>query len=163
MSGSNMKDGDFMKNFSLMIGALILLTVVIYVLAQNVAGDITKLGVVAEKQGATDKNKIARIEPVGKLVLAGAVGSTVSSAQAADGASTYNTACVGCHGSGAAGAPKVGDKGAWKARIAKGNAALYGVALNGKPGTAMLPKGGNASLSDAAVKAAVDYMVGQSK
>lgn len=163
MSGSNMKDSDFVKNFSLMIGALILLTVVIYVLAQNVAGDITKLGVVAEKPGATDKTKIARIEPVGKLVLAGAVGSTVSSAQAADGASAYNTACVGCHGSGAAGAPKTGDKAAWKARIAKGKAAMYEIGIKGKAGTAMLPKGGNASLSDDAVKAAVDYMIAKSK
>jgi len=163
MSGSNMKDGDFMKNFSLMIGGLILLTLVIYVLAQNVAGDHHKGGVVVSENGASDANKIARIEPVGKLVLAGAVSSTVSSAQAADGAGTYNSTCVGCHGSGAAGAPKVGDKAAWKPRIAQGNATLYKVALHGKPGTAMLPKGGNASLSDDAVKAAVDYMVSKSK
>lgn len=160
MSGSKMSDNDFMKNFSLMIGALIVLTVVIYVLAQNVAGDKTKTAKAAPDD---DSALIARIEPVGKLVLAGAVSSTVSSAQAADGASAYNTACVACHGSGAAGAPKTGDKAVWKPRIAKGMPALYEVALKGKPGTAMLPKGGNASLSDAAVKAAVDYMVSQSK
>ena len=154
-----MSDNDFLKNFSLMIGALIVLTVVIYVLAQNVAGEKTKTA----KASNDDKALVARIEPVGKLVLAGAVGSTVSSAQAADGAGTYNTACVGCHGSGAAGAPKTGDKAAWKARIAKGMPAMYNIGIKGKPGTAMLPKGGNASLSDAAVKAAVDYMVGQSK
>lgn len=159
MSGSKMSDSDFMKNFSLMIGALIVLTVVIYVLAQNVAGDKTKTA----KAANDDKALVARIEPVGKLVLAGAVGSTVSSAQAADGAGTYNTACVGCHGSGAAGAPKTGDKAAWKARIAKGMPAMYSAGIKGKPGTAMLPKGGNASLSDAAVKAAVDYMVAKSK
>jgi len=158
-----MKDGDFMKNFSLMIGGLIVLTLVIYVLAQNVATGHGKGGVEVSKADSTDAAKIARIEPVGKLVLAGAVSSTVSSAQAADGAGTYNSTCVGCHGSGAAGAPKTGDKAAWKARIAKGNAALYNTALKGKPGTAMLPKGGNASLSDAAVKAAVDYMVSKSK
>jgi cytochrome c5 len=161
MSGSKMSDNDFMKNFSLMIGALIVLTVVIYVLAQNVAGDKSKTK--TAKVSTEDKALIARIEPVGKLVLAGAVGSTVSSAQAADGASTYNAACVACHGSGAAGAPKTGDKAAWKARIAKGMPALYEVGIKGKPGTAMLPKGGNATLSDAAVKAAVDYMVGKSK
>jgi len=159
MSGSKMSDNDFLKNFSLMIGALIVLTVVIYVLAQNVAGEKTKTA----KSSNDDKALVARIEPVGKLVLAGAVGSTVSSAQAADGAGTYNTACVGCHGSGAAGAPKTGDKAAWKARIAKGMPAMYNIGIKGKPGTAMLPKGGNASLSDAAVKAAVDYMVAQSK
>ena len=159
MSESNMSNSEFMKNFSLMIGALILLAVIIFVLAQNVAGDSVKTA------GVTKENKelIARIEPVGKLVLAGAVGNTVASAQAADGAATYNGTCVGCHGTGAAGAPKVGDKAAWKPRIALGMDTLYKVALHGKPGTAMMAKGGNAGLSDDAVKAAVDYMVSKSK
>lgn len=159
MSGSKMSDNDFMKNFSLMIGALIVLTVVIYILAQNVAADGTKTVAMSDE----DKALVARIEPVGKLVLVGAVASTVSSAQAADGAAAYNTACAGCHASGAAGAPKTGDKAAWKARIAKGMPTMYKIGIKGKPGTAMLPKGGNASLSDADVKAAVDYMVAKSK
>jgi cytochrome c5 len=62
---------------------------------------------------------------------------------------------------GAAGSPKLGDKAAWEARIATGNDALYASALNGKG--AMPAKGGRADLSDDAVKAAVDYMVAQSK
>jgi len=160
MSESNMSDSDFMKNFSLMIGALILLAVVIFVLAQNVGGNEVKAAGITKKD---NKEQIARIEPVGKLVLATAVGNTVSTAQAADGAATYNGTCVACHGTGAAGAPKVGDKAAWKPRIALGMPTLYKVALHGKPGTAMMAKGGNAALSDAAVKAAVDYMVGKSK
>ena len=41
--------------------------------------------------------------------------------------------------------------------------ALYASALNGVPGTAMTAKGGNPSLAEADVKAAVDYMVGASK
>jgi cytochrome c5 len=41
--------------------------------------------------------------------------------------------------------------------------ALYNVGLKGKPGTAMMAKGGNASLSDDDVKAAVDYMVDAAK
>ena len=159
MSESNMSNSEFMKNFSLMIGALILLAVVIFVLAQNVAGDSVKSAGLTK----ADKDQIARIQPVGKLVLAGAVGNTVSSAQAADGAATYNGTCVGCHGTGAAGAPKVGDKAAWKARIAQGKETMYKIALHGKPGTAMMAKGGNAGLSDEAVKAAVDYMVSKSK
>jgi len=159
MSESNMSNSEFMKNFSLMIGALILLAVVIFVLAQNVAGDSVKSAGLSK----ADKDQIARIQPVGKLVLVGAVGNTVSSAQAADGAATYNGTCVGCHGTGAAGAPKVGDKAAWKARIAQGKETMYKIALHGKPGTAMMAKGGNAGLSDDAVKAAVDYMVSKSK
>jgi cytochrome c5 len=72
----------------------------------------------------------------------------------------YNSVCVACHGAGIAGAPKAGDKAAWKARIAQGKDVLYNSALHGK--NAMPPKGGS-SAPDADVKAAVDYLVSQSK
>lgn len=77
------------------------------------------------------------------------------------GQSVYNTACMACHSTGAAGAPKTGDKGAWGPRLAKGNATLYEHAIKGF--NAMPAKGGNTALSDADVKAAVDYLVAQSK
>ena len=82
-----------------------------------------------------------------------------------DGKSVFQGTCSVCHGAGIAGAPKVGDKAAWGPRIAEGTPTLYQHALNGftgKSGT-MPPKGGNLSLDDAQVKAAVDYMVGQAK
>jgi cytochrome c5 len=69
--------------------------------------------------------------------------------------------CGTCHGAGLAGAPKIGDKGAWAARIAAGNDKLYANAIKGK--NAMPARGGNASLSDAEVKAAVDRMVAASR
>jgi cytochrome c5 len=65
------------------------------------------------------------------------------------------------HGTGVAGAPKLGDKAAWAPRIKQGKVTLYNHALHGKG--AMPPKGGNASLADDAVKAAVDYMVSASQ
>ena len=77
----------------------------------------------------------------------------------ADGAETYNKACVACHASGAAGAPKLDDKAAWAPRIALGKDALYTSVIKGKG--AMPPKGGQMQLSDDDVKAAVDYMVSQ--
>lgn len=77
------------------------------------------------------------------------------------GEAVYKQACLMCHASGAAGAPKLDDKAAWGPRIAKGKDALYTSALKGK--NAMPAKGGNASLSDADVKATVDYMVGKAK
>jgi cytochrome c5 len=77
------------------------------------------------------------------------------------GKSTYDTACVACHGTGAAGAPKLGDKAAWGPRLAQGLPALHASALKGKG--AMPPKGGNAALPDDAVKAAVDYMASAAK
>jgi cytochrome c5 len=80
---------------------------------------------------------------------------------AADGKAIYSQVCVACHQAGVAGAPKFGDKAAWAPRIAQGMDALYAVALKGKG--AMPPRGGQTSLSDAAVKAAVDYMVAAGK
>lgn len=79
----------------------------------------------------------------------------------ADGKATYDKACMACHATGAAGAPKLGDKAAWAPRIKTGNAALYNSVLKGKG--AMPPKGGQAAIPDADIKAAVDYMVNASK
>lgn len=83
----------------------------------------------------------------------------------ADGQKTFQQACFACHGTGAAGAPKVGDKAAWGARIKGGKATLYKHALEGFKGEKgfMPAKGGRTDLSDDAVKAAVDYMVAQIK
>jgi cytochrome c oxidase subunit 2 len=78
-----------------------------------------------------------------------------------DGKKTYEGLCAACHGAGIAGAPKVGDKAAWTARIAQGDATLAKHAIEGI--RAMPAKGGNPALSDAEVKAAVEHMVGLSK
>lgn len=77
------------------------------------------------------------------------------------GQQAYTQACAFCHDKGIAGAPKTGDKTVWSARLAKGNDALYASALKGKG--AMPAKGGNPSLSDDKVKAAVDYLVAKSR
>ena len=117
-----------------------------------------------------------RIAPVAKLQLEGdapiapaaaapKVATVAAAAPAAagkpDGKKVFDTACMACHATGAAGAPKMGDKAAWAPRIKAGNDALYASSIKGKG--AMPPKGGNAALGDADVKAAVDYMVAGSK
>ena len=86
---------------------------------------------------------------------------TASGSVIADGAATYKQACAACHATGAAGSPKLGDKATWGPRIAQGNDALYTSAIKGKG--AMPPKGGRVDLGDDVIKAAVDYMVSQSK
>lgn len=74
------------------------------------------------------------------------------------GKSIYDATCHTCHTTGVAGAPKAGDKAAWAPRLKEGMKTVYAIALKGKG--AMPPKGGNTALSDADVRAAVDYMVG---
>lgn len=84
-----------------------------------------------------------------------------ANASAASGKDVYEATCAACHSSGAAGAPKTGDKAAWAPRLAAGAAALHASAIKGKG--IMPPKGGNGALSDADVTAAADYMLAQSK
>jgi c(7)-type cytochrome triheme protein len=93
-------------------------------------------------------------------MTAGALGLVGAASAWADGKTVYETNCVACHGSGVAGAPKMGDAAAWAPRIKAGQAALYESAIKGKKG--MPAKGGNPAIPDADVKAAVDYMVAQS-
>ncbi len=95
------------------------------------------------------------------MMVAGIVLSVMGTQAMADAAANYQQICFACHGTGAAGAPIVGNKDAWKPRIATGMDALYNSALHGK--NAMPAKGGRTDLSDAEVKAIVDYMVSQSK
>jgi cytochrome c5 len=92
-------------------------------------------------------------------------GTTVAAAGAGGGQGTYQTTCVACHGAGVAGAPKLGDKGDWGPRIAQGQPVLYQHALQGYTGKkgVMPPRGGNSTLADTEVQAAVDYMVSQAK
>jgi cytochrome c5 len=89
------------------------------------------------------------------------VAQAAAPAAAVDGEKVYKGICFSCHDVGVAGSPKLGDKAAWAARIAAGNDSMYGIAINGK--NAMPAKGGNPALSDAEIKAAVDFMVSKSK
>jgi len=89
------------------------------------------------------------------------VAQAAAPAAAVDGEKVYKGICFSCHDVGVAGSPKLGDKAAWAARIAAGNDSMYGTAINGK--NAMPAKGGNPALSDAEIKAAVDFMVSKSK
>jgi cytochrome c5 len=82
-------------------------------------------------------------------------------AGSADGKAVYDKTCFACHAQGLAGAPKLGDKEAWAPRIKQGTATLVQSVTNGKG--AMPPKAGNTALTDAELRAGVEYMVSQSK
>ena len=91
----------------------------------------------------------------------GAAVKTAAAGGPGSGKKLYDTVCMACHAAGIAGAPKTGDKAAWKPRIAAGKEALYNSAIHGK--NTMPAKGGLTSAADGDVKAAVDYMVSQAK
>ncbi|MEZ0306856.1 MAG: cytochrome c5 family protein, partial [Ramlibacter sp.] len=81
-------------------------------------------------------------------------------AAAGGGEALYKQACFACHATGAANAPKLGDKAAWAPRVKLGVPALVQAVVKGKG--AMPPKGGTAA-SEAELRAAVEYMVSASK
>jgi cytochrome c5 len=91
---------------------------------------------------------------------AAAPAQTAAAGASASGEALYKQTCFACHGTGAAGAPKFGDKAAWAPRVAKGLPTLVDHATKGF--NAMPPKGGS-SASDAEVRAAVEYMVNAAK
>lgn len=81
------------------------------------------------------------------------------------GKSVYGKVCAMCHAVGAAGAPKPGDKADWGPRIAQGVPMLQKHALEGFTGAKgqMPARGASTTLTDDEVKAAVAYMVDQSR
>ena len=106
----------------------------------------------------------ARISPVGDLCMSGddcAAAPVVVASGPRSGEEIYNSKCVACHASGAAGAPKFGDVAAWAPRISKGIDVLYTGAINGING--MPAKGLCMDCSDDEIKVTVDYMVSNSQ
>ncbi|MFO1306378.1 MAG: c-type cytochrome [Burkholderiales bacterium] len=102
---------------------------------------------------------------VGGALLIALAGATAASAQTAaaperSGKQVVDALCISCHGTGNAGAPKIGDQKAWAPLIAKGLTALSKAAMSG---TGNMPShGGNMKLSDIEVERAITYMVNQS-
>lgn len=151
------EDAAFFRTLTWVMGLLTLFFIAIIILARVVTAN--EGANVDERQRAAIEK---RIKPVGQVSVGSVQVAAASAAAApADPKQTYQQACFACHGTGAAGAPKLGDKGAWSARIAQGNATLYDHAIKGFKG--MPPKGGRADLSDDTIKAVVDFMVAEAK
>ena len=125
------------------------------------------LGATVSAYGVSDKQRAEieeRIQPVGQLCLEGDsnCGAAVAAASGAKSAEDiYNSNCMACHSTGAAGAPKLGDASAWSVRLDKGIETVYANAINGI--NAMPAKGLCMSCSDDEVNAVVDYIVENSQ
>ncbi len=120
-----------------------------------------------ERSVFSDRAIEERIKPVGSVCVEGEECGTAAPAgeEVASGPrsgdAVYTASCAACHATGAAGAPKTGDAAAWAPRIAQGNATLVKHAIDGL--NAMPPKGMCMTCSDDEIKAAVEYMVNESK
>ncbi len=158
-------DDVFVKNFLAVLGALVVFTILAFILARAIGSASM------EKVYGSPKAVEARIRPVGKVRIAGeepppvepamqtatAAPAAPVAAPAKTGAEVYQVACLACHATGVAGAPKTGDKGAWDTRLQQGVDMLVTNAIKGK--NAMPAKGGNPTLSDNDVKNAVMYIL----
>ena len=160
-------DRKFFDTFMLVLGILLGITIALIILARIIAAN--SMADFKAADPVVQREIAARIGPVAKVAVAGQDNSALMPeaaapvAAAADlpGETVYNQACVACHGAGIAGAPKLGDKAAWVARIAQGSDTLNTHALQGFQGKGgyMPPKGGRTDLSDQSVINAVDYMI----
>ena len=110
-------------------------------------------------QASEDKTEVEnRIAPVGQVYLAGAQPVKAAAPSGPkSGADVYQTSCFACHGTGAMGAPKKGDKAEWDTRVAQGMDVLLEHAIKGF--NAMPPKGTCMACSDDEIKAAVEFML----
>jgi cytochrome c5 len=122
---------------------------------------------VATAKHMSDHNIEERLKPVHSVYVEGdEVPQVANAAPAAAGGGSsaarsgeqiYNTNCMACHTTGAAGAPKIGDAADWNARMEKGIDTVYSHAIDGF--NAMPPKGTCADCSDDEIKATVDYIL----
>lgn len=97
-----------------------------------------------------------RLAPVGRVELAAAGGAKALQS----GEAVYALSCGACHTAGLAGAPKLGDAGAWSPRIKQGFDLMVKHSIEGFK--AMPAKGGNSDLDNLEVARAVAFMANKS-
>ena len=91
-----------------------------------------------------------------------AFGTAAAQAESAvpAGETIYRANCAHCHDQGVNGAPRIGDRKAWRARIAEGKRMQVRMAIKGI--RKMPPRGGNPKLTDEEMEHAVVYLLNRS-
>ena len=165
---SQEQDRAFFRNFALVLVVLAVLMVTFMFLGGLIGGSddasTSDAAVVMENTAPVAKVQIEGDEPEAPATSESTEVAAAEGDNAGKGA--YDSICVACHGSGIPGIPQLGDAAAWAPRIEQGSDTLYERAINGYTGSSGMPmpaKGGNPSLSDDDVKAAVDYIVANSQ
>lgn len=153
-------DKQFYKIFSWITVIIIGLAIIIAILSNVFASSVTKDHYDSVKHDTTQE-RIGSSENINLASNPTFKTEIIEVASSKSGKDIYNSVCMSCHMSGAAGAPITGKADQWTDRLAKGNDTLYSNAING---IGVMPaKGGLMSLSDEDVKKAVDYMIKESK
>jgi len=161
------QDKEFYGTFIAVMVGLAVLAVILVFTAISLTSDVSEY--------KPEEVVIENIKPVGEVYIAGVsepaetatsagADMTADAGEAAapkSGDQVYNSNCIACHGTGAAGAPKLGDAAAWAPRIAAGMDSLLAHATNGL--NAMPPKGLCMNCSSAELQAAIEYMVSKSQ
>ncbi len=141
----------------------VLITIVAATLV--IAGCSDKQDAASDAMDTTTGMASDTAESAGEMTSDAEEGASEAVSEVSDGGATgqkiYKQSCQACHANGVANAPKPGDKAAWAPRIATGIDAMLAVAKKGKG--AMPPKGTCMGCSDDDLKAAIEYMVSQSK
>ncbi|MDD9817479.1 MAG: c-type cytochrome [Gammaproteobacteria bacterium] len=178
---SKERDRIFFQNFAIVVALLACMMIaflaVARALGQRVDHPALSQAAVMERTAPVGRVAIAGEEPPASpapeamAVVAAAPEAPGDAQEAATGGSVgmniYNRLCLSCHGTGIPGSPQLGDREAWASRMARGIEVLYKNAINGYQGEGsimpMPARGGDATLSDEEVKAAVDYIVENSQ
>jgi cytochrome c5 len=162
-------DRHFFNSFSLILGILIVLAVILFVFARMIGRDTQGREVLLDPMRLKDIQQ--NIAPFAHVAVAGhdnsalaALAAPKSDAPAADvpttGEQAFTKVCSACHALGINGAPKMGDHAAWGPRIAQGKDALYSHVIAGKGN---MPARAGTTWPDATIHMAVDYMVSLNK
>lgn len=138
---------------------VVVLAFVVPVLAIVLLVQLVVSGPKADPAAMKPEAVAARIAPAGRLEVA-AAGAPAGSQEPRTGDAVVKQYCAACHQTGAAGAPKIGDKAAWGKLAKAGLDGLLKTATQGKG--AMPPRGGAADVSDFELARAIVTMANQS-
>lgn len=147
----------------LFLGILGLIILWCLIILASFAGSFGQVDKDATNPASIDERlkaiEVVNIKEAPKPVEASAADAPAVDAGAIDANAIVTATCAACHGTGLLESPKIGDKTAWEARLVA-NGDLDGLVKSAIAGKGAMPaRGGNAALSDAEIKAAVEFMM----